>query len=103
MYMAETKHCNTEGPLLSRQEMMDALELLVHRMDAIDAHCTSGFPLYSPGAGDQWTISRGGSWTGGFWGAWWWLRARLTGSASDRRKASGICQRLIGKAQRGFH
>ena len=97
MYMAETKHCNIEGPLLSRQEMMDALELLVRRMDAIDAHCMSGFPLYSPGAGDQWTISRGGSWTGGFWGAWWWLRSRLTESASDRRKASGICERLMEK------
>lgn len=34
---------------------------------------------------------------GGFWSAWWWLRARLTGSASDRCKASGICQSLSQK------
>ena len=44
MYMAETKHCNTEGPLLSREEMMDALGLLVRRMDAIDAQLYERLP-----------------------------------------------------------
>jgi unsaturated chondroitin disaccharide hydrolase len=97
MHMAEIKHCNTEEPLLSREEIMDALGLLVRRMDAIDANCANGFPLYSPGTTNQWIASPGGSWVGGFWSAWWWLRARLTGSASDQRKASGICQRLTEK------
>jgi len=95
--MVEAKRCNTEKQLLSREEMMNALGLLVHRMDAIDANCANGFPLYSPGTTDQWIASPGGSWVGGFWSAWWWLRARLTGSASDQRKASGICQRLSQK------
>ena len=51
-------------PLLSREEMMDALGSSVRRMDAIEAKCMSGFPLYSPGATDQWTISWAGSWIG---------------------------------------
>jgi unsaturated chondroitin disaccharide hydrolase len=97
MHMVEAKRCNTEKQLLSREEMMNALGLLVHRMDAIDANCANGFPLYSPGTTEQWIASPGGSWVGGFWSAWWWLRARLTGSASDQRKASGICQRLSQK------
>ncbi|SEL40867.1 glucuronyl hydrolase [Nitrosovibrio tenuis] len=97
MHILKTQPCNTVERLLSREEMMDALELLVHRMDIIDTKSMNGFPLYSPAATDRWTISPGGSWAGGFWSGWWWLRSRLTGSASDRRKASEICQRLTQK------
>ncbi len=97
MYTLKTKTCNTEERLLSHEQMMNALELLVHRMDAINANCANGFPLYSPGTTDHWMISPGGSWVGGFWSGWWWLRARLTNSASDQRKASGICLRFSPK------
>ncbi len=99
MHTLKTKICNTEDTeeRLSREQMMNALELLVHRMDTIDTNCANGFPLYSPGTTDHWMISPGGSWVGGFWSGWWWLRARLTKSASDQRKASGICLRLSPK------
>lgn len=83
--------------LLTREEILIAIELMIARMDAIDANCADGFPLYSPGRDDQWIISPGGSWAGGFWSGWWWLRARVTESTSDQRKASQICQRLTEK------
>lgn len=97
MHLLERESCNTDAPLLSREEMTNALALMIHRMDAIDSRCADGFPLYSPGISDEWVISPGGSWAGGFWSGWWWLRSRITGSAWDLRKASDICQRLSQK------
>lgn len=84
---------------LTHHAIMAAIELLVARMDAIDAQCGDGFPLYSPGTQDHWRVSKGGSWVGGFWAGCWWLRARVTEAQSDRRKASQICQRLRPKMQ----
>jgi unsaturated chondroitin disaccharide hydrolase len=86
-----------QAPVLSREEVLKALEALVHRMDTIEAQCKDGFPLYSPGPADQWVVSPGGSWIGGFWSGLWWLRARITGSISDKRKAIDICGRLSSK------
>jgi len=83
-----------DGPLFSRDEIVAALSLMMERMDHIDAACAGGFPLYSPGAENRWVASSGGSWSGGFWCACWWLRARVTGALSDRRKASETCLRL---------
>ena len=40
--------------LLTREEILIAIELMIARMDAIDANCADGFPLYSPGRNDQW-------------------------------------------------
>lgn len=97
MHLLKRKSCNTHEQLLSREEMMNALTMMIHRMEIIDSRCTDGFPLYSPGISDEWVISPGGSWMGGFWSGWWWLRSRITGSASDLRKASDICQRLSSK------
>lgn len=97
MHLLERKFWNTDEQLLSQEEMTNALALMIHRMEAIDSRCADGFPLYSPGTADQWVISPGGSWVGGFWSGWWWLRSRITGSALDLRKASDICQRLSSK------
>lgn len=102
MRIPQMKPDNTDGqssdePLLGRKELTSALELMMRRMETIDSHAMGGFPLYSPGHTDRWVVSPGGSWTGGFWGAWWWLRSRLTGSTADQRKASDICQRLSSK------
>jgi unsaturated chondroitin disaccharide hydrolase len=97
MHILEKKACRPQTTLSSREEMMHALELMLRRMDAIDARCTDGFPLYSPGEAGQWVTSPGGSWVGGFWGGWWWLRSRLTGSAADMRKAAEISRRLSSK------
>lgn len=97
MHILEEKAGSADTPLLSRKEMVHALELMIRRMDAIDSCCADGFPLYSPGSAGQWATSMGGSWVGGFWGGWWWLRSRITGAVPDRRKASDICRRLSSK------
>ncbi|MBN9126214.1 MAG: glucuronyl hydrolase, partial [Nitrosospira sp.] len=97
MHIPEKKAGSVDTSLLSRKEMVHALELMIRRMDAIDSCCADGFPLYSPGSAGQWVTSAGGSWVGGFWGGWWWLRSRITGAVPDRRKASDICRRLSSK------
>lgn len=91
------KDNNADQALLSDQEMQTAIELLIYRMEQVASMCDQGFPLYSPGRTSQWIISSGGSWIGGFWSAWWWLRSSITGAASDQRKAAAICQRLSSK------
>ena len=53
MHLLERKPCNTGEQLLSREEMTNALALMIHRMEAIDSRCTDSFPLYSPGTADQ--------------------------------------------------
>ncbi|HVW64059.1 MAG TPA: glucuronyl hydrolase [Nitrosospira sp.] len=97
MQSLEGKAGSVDMPLLSCEELMRALELMIRRMDIIDSGCAGGFPLYSPGNAGQWVTSAGGSWVGGFWGGWWWLRSRITGAAPDRRRASDICGRLSSK------
>lgn len=97
MHISERKPHDIEEHLLSREEIMHALELMVHRMEVIDSGCANAFPLYSLGTTDRWVVSSGGSWVGGFWSGCWWLRSRITGSTSDQCKASEICQRLSGK------
>ncbi|OQW39457.1 MAG: glucuronyl hydrolase [Proteobacteria bacterium SG_bin4] len=82
---------------VSTQEMIDAIESLFRRMDAIDQQCGSEFPLFSPGNSNTWKVSQGGSWAGGFWSACWWLRARVTDSVRDQRKASVISQQLAAR------
>ncbi|SEM69573.1 glucuronyl hydrolase [Nitrosomonas marina] len=82
---------------LSHEEITLAIELLINRMNRIESMCGNQFPLYSSGADGHWVTSRGGSWTGGFWGGWWWLRARITQSKSDQIKAIAICRRLSSK------
>lgn len=77
--------------------MIDAMELMFRRMETIDDICARDFPLYSVKNTNAWTVSSGGSWMGGFWGACWWLRAKITESANDQRKAAGIGQRLAAK------
>ena len=97
MQTLKTGTSSEQARVLSREEVLKALEALIHRMDTIEAQCKDGFPLYSPGTAGQWVVSPGGSWVGGFWSGWWWLRARITGSISDKRKASDICGRLSSK------
>ena len=97
MHILGRKSDNTDEHLLSREEMMHALELMIHRMEVVESNCANAFPLYSPGPTDWWAVSPGGSWIGGFWSGLWWLRSRITGSTSDQRKASEICQRLSQK------
>jgi unsaturated chondroitin disaccharide hydrolase len=102
MCISQMKPDGTDGQspdeqLLSRRELISALELMMRRMEIIDSHAMGSFPLYSPEHTDRWVVSPGGSWIGGFWGAWWWLRSRLTESTADQSKAADICQRLSSK------
>lgn len=86
----------TDQPVDTR-EMLQAIESLFCRMDAIDQQCGNEFPLFSPEKSNRWTVSQGGSWAGGFWSACWWLRARVTDSVRDQRRASAITQQLAAK------
>ncbi len=88
---------STDDQLLNPKEMITAIELLFRRMDSINDRCLNDFPLYSPGDTNAWFVSSGGSWIGGFWGACWWLRSKITESALDQRKASAICRNLASK------
>ena len=86
-----------DNQLLSSHEMIDAMELMFRRMEMIDDICVRDFPLYSMKNTNAWTVVSGGSWMGGFWGACWRLRAKITESANDQRKAAGIGQSLAAK------
>lgn len=74
-----------------------AIEGVFNRMNHMADACGNQFPLYSIGFSDQWVLSKGGSWIGGFWGSLWWLRARLRNSLADYQKAHAIGQQLQSK------
>ena len=103
MHILETKRCNTEEQLLSREEMMNALGLLVHRMDAIDVQLRKRLPPLFARDHDQWIASPGGSWVGGFWSG------MVVVASTDDRISFGSTQSvrnlstLIPKNQRRFH
>lgn len=84
-------HCNKA---LSQVEIEHALTLLFNRMDTIKADCGEKFPLFSPDTQDNWLLSKRGSWAGGFWGGWWWLRAKVTGDSTAKAYAENICHKL---------
>jgi|GEM_PF-433898 len=67
------------------------------RLDQVAAACGDAFPLYMTTPSNVWTTSPGGSWSGGFWAASWWRRARLTGAAACRARAAAVTARLADK------
>ena len=86
-----------ENKPFDSDQIKPVLELMFQRMDRLERHCQGGFPVFSPKADDQWLISKGGSWLGGFWAGLWWLRAKITQAGSDRDKALTLCRRLSAK------
>ncbi|WP_439888413.1 glucuronyl hydrolase [Pseudomonas sp. MBLB4123] len=84
---------------LSPAERRWAIDSLLQRLERVERSCQGGFPLYSPGLTDRWVVSSGGSWLGGFWAGLWWLRARVTGVATDRAKAAAFGPRLAAKLE----
>ncbi len=83
----------------NHQQLMNALQNLLNRLDEIDSQCATGFPLYSIGDSNEWLVSQSGSWMGGFWAGCWWLRAHLTQSNIDYTKAVALCEKLRDKIQ----
>ncbi len=71
-----------------------AIRAIFKRMDEIAAQCGDRFPLFRPSADSLWTLSRRGSWLGGFWAGLWWRRAAYTGSAGDHAAAESWSARL---------
>lgn len=71
-----------------------AIRAIFKRMDETAAQCGDRFPLFRPSADALWTLSRRGSWLGGFWAGLWWRRAAYTGSADDHALAEAWSARL---------
>jgi len=71
-----------------------AIAAIFRRMDAIAEQCGDQFPLFRAATDSQWTLSRRGSWMGGFWAGLWWLKASMTGAAADRAQAAQWCAKL---------
>lgn len=86
----------TEGAL-SREECRNALEALLARVGVLGQRFPKGVPLYAPGRSDEWTVSEGGSWVGGFWCGLWWLRALVGHAPADREHAAELCRHLRNK------
>jgi len=71
-----------------------AIAAIFRRMDEMVAQCGDRFPLFRTASDMQWTLSKRGSWMGGFWAGLWWLKASVTGNAADRVQAVQWCTRL---------
>ncbi|MDG4782367.1 hypothetical protein O7614_22145 [Micromonospora sp. WMMD961] len=79
-------------------DLRAALDALLGRVTVVAAQVGDRFPLYAdPDSGD-WVSTRRGSWTGGFWAGWWWLRAAVTGLPADRNTARRWTLRLAPRA-----
>jgi len=62
-------------------------------MDDVAAQSGDRLPIFATPVSCSWQWSRRGSWLGGFWGAAWWLRARLA-EAGAAEYAEAIQRRL---------
>lgn len=69
--------------MLGKNLQQTAIHAIFKRMDEIAAQCGDRFPLFRPDTATQWTLSRRGSWLGGFWAGLWWRRAAYTRSPDD--------------------
>ncbi|TBU96897.1 glucuronyl hydrolase [Stutzerimonas kirkiae] len=81
-------------PVQDRNHYQATLPALFERMDEIAAQCADRFPLFRLATATQWTLSRRGSWLGGFWAGLWWLRATHSGRSDDHATAGDWSARL---------
>lgn len=75
-----------------------ALAALLRRAAVVADQVGDRFPLYADPVSGGWVSTRRGSWTGGFWVGWWWLRAAATGLSADRDTAREWTRRLAPRA-----
>ncbi len=94
--MSQRDGLPTEGAL-PREECCNALEALLARVGGLGQRFPKGVPLYALGRSDEWAVSEGGSWVGGFWGGLWWLRALIGHAPADRERAAELCRHLRNK------
>ncbi|MFE5766419.1 sugar ABC transporter permease [Streptomyces sp. NPDC056492] len=71
-----------------------ALADVLDRAAVTRAETGDRFPLYADPETGRWTTTGRGAWTGGFWAALLWLRARHTGEPADRAAAAACTARL---------
>ncbi|MFF2214033.1 serine/threonine-protein kinase [Streptomyces antibioticus] len=77
---------------LSRAEATEAVEQLLRATARLRRLAADRYPLYA--VDGNWTFSRRGSWTPGFWAGLLRLTARITGDRTDRRHAAEVGARL---------
>lgn len=82
---------------LSAEECGVALDALMARVGELGRRFPTGVPLYALGRSDQWVVSEGGSWVGGFWAGLWWLRVRLGREPAGCDRAEELCRHLRNK------
>jgi unsaturated chondroitin disaccharide hydrolase len=75
-----------------------AVTALLRRAAVVADQVGDRFPLYADPVSGGWVSTRRGSWTGGFWSGWWWLRAAVTGLSADRNTALEWTHRLVPRA-----
>ncbi|AYR19187.1 glucuronyl hydrolase [Alcaligenes faecalis] len=71
-----------------------SIQAIFANMDQVAEQCGEQFPLFRPSSSEQWTLSRRGSWLGGFWAGLWWRRALISGQEQDKRQALHWSQKL---------
>lgn len=72
------------------------LDQVLDRVTVVQQAVGDRFPLYADPVTGEWTTSRRGAWTSGFWAGLWWLRVRRFGATSDRATAAACTDRLRG-------
>ena len=70
------------------------VQALFDNMDRVAEQCGEQFPLFRQAGSEQWTLSRRGSWLGGFWAGLWWRRALISGQEQDQEQALRWSQKL---------
>ncbi|MGO3712017.1 hypothetical protein [Alcaligenes aquatilis] len=71
-----------------------SIQAIFANMDQVAEQCGEQFPLFRQSSSEQWTLSRRGSWLGGFWAGLWWRRALISGREQDKRQALHWSQKL---------
>lgn len=71
-----------------------ALRALLQRVEVTVEQSGDRFPLYADPRTGRWVTTRRGSWTGGFFTGWLWLRAAITGAVEQRETAARWSRRL---------